>query len=246
MTDPAVKAEADKITKTTKRGFDLKERLKGRGLRKASITLFLDEEIGPKLGWAYTAEHKDLLGNVVRTERIREGVEGELDQRREALEADDKARTASITAGGITTAEAERLRNADLAKITELEAERDTLLEQLTKTSLVVKMKAVPPVIQKDTRRKAKERLEITSKNIPEDIAEEFNIAITAFLMSEMFTSIYDAESGETNFEVTYEDAIDLFELLPPGQWERLDVQMGEIQFTDAISRSIEGQEDFS
>ena len=219
-TENEIEAELKDRVKTTKRGFDLQARLKGRGLRRGSITLFLDEEKGPELGWAF--DRTDPLGNVVGRER--EGVLGKIDE---------------IEASAGT--------KADKAKALEpLQKQRDALIEELTKTAIVIHLRAVPPVIQKDCRRKAKQTLEITTKDIPDALLEEYNLSFSAHLMALMLQSITDNESGETNTEITYEDAVDLMGYLPPGQWQRLDELMGKVQFTDAISLSIEGQEDFS
>jgi hypothetical protein len=213
--------ELKEIAKTTKRGFDLSARLKNRGLRKSTIVLFLDEEKGPELGWAF--DNKDIMGNVVS--RSREGVIGALDL--------------------LSTTEGEP--SAAIKKdIAELEKKRDALIADLSKTGITVKLRAVPPIIQKDIRRRAKATLEITEKDVPPDIEEEFNLSQSAHLMTLVFQSITDNETGEVNTEVTYADAVDLIGYLPPGQFQRLDNEMGKVQFMDAISTEIETQEDFS
>jgi len=204
--------EAKKFVKTVKRGFDLSARVRNRGLRRGSITIFLDEELGPKLGWAY--DKTDAFGNVVS--RVREGVIGELDALPE---------------------------NADRA---ELEAKREELTKELTKTALVFELRAVPPIIQKSAHRLAKQTLGITEKGIPDEVAEDFNLAQSAHLMTLVVQSVTDNETGEVNTEMDYQEAIDIIDYIPPAQFLRLDMKMGEVQFTDAISQTIEGQEDFS
>lgn len=223
--DLAAKLEAEKMVKTTKDGFDLSARLRNRGLRKATITLYLDEEKGVELGWAH--DTVDTFGNV--TGRAREGVVGELEA---LVESKD----------GVSAVQA---KNID-AKIAELEAKRDALIEELNKDALVIRMRAVPPVIQKDCRRKARASIGVKEKNVPDDMIEEYGLAHIAHLMSVMFQSITDTQSGETNAQTTYQDGVELIDYLPPGQFDRLNEKMGEVQYTDAISRTIEGQEDFS
>lgn len=241
--------ELKEIGKTTKRGFDLSARLKNRGLRKSSIVLFLDEEKGPELGWAY--DNKDMLGNVVS--RSREGVIGELDILQAAREDLVAQRTARLAASGDAKNDAEAKALSSFPdmkpieeKIEKLEKRRDALIADLTKTGITVKLRAVPPIIQKDIRRRAKATLEITEKDVPDTIKEEFNLSQSAHLMTLVFQSITDNETGETNTEITYQDAIDLIGYLPPGQFQRLDDEMGKVQFMDAISTEIETQEDFS
>jgi hypothetical protein len=131
-------------------------------------------------------------------------------------------------------------------KIVELEPKRDELQTDLTKTAITVHLCAVPPVIEKGTRRKAKQTIGIEEKGVPKDLEEEFLLAQSAHLISFMVTSIVDLATGEANDGADYDDAIALMGYLPPSQYARLDQKMGEIQYTDAISRQIENQEDFS
>lgn len=249
---PEVKAEVQKIAETTKRGFDLRARLKNRGLRKATITLFLEDEKGLELGWAY--DKTDSAGLFLGRER--QGVIGELDSAEELKVKITSDYQAGVEEAKLLSTPVKELKEAKAAfesimemtngRIAELEKQREALMEELTQTGIVIKMRAIPPVIQKDCRRRAKLTLDIESKNIPDDMLVDFNDSYTAHLMSLMFQRITDNQTGEVNTETTYEDAVDLMSYLPEGQFKRLDLTMGKVQFTDAISRSIEGQEDFS
>lgn len=228
MTTEAEQQEAiEKIANITKKGFDLSARLQNRGLRKATITLYLDEELGAELGDAYDV--KNAMG--ITTGRERTGIIGDLD----ALIAARDTPNPDGTAG------------PDLAdSIASLEAKRDALIEELAKTGIVVSLRAVPPVIEEDCKRKARETLGLKEKGIPKDLSEEFTLAQTAHLMSVMIQRVTDNATGEVNEGATYDDCVSMMEYLPKSQFARLDQKLGELQFTDAISRSIEGQEDFS
>lgn len=249
---PEVKEELDKIVTTTKRGFDPGERLRKRGLRRGTITLFLDDEKGAEIGWAH--DMTNALGQFVARER--EGVVGEIDVAREerAKEVAEYQRQVD-NAGplGLSTKDLMDIKKAHESElkmydghIAELEAKRDELVAELTKTGLTIKMRAIPPVIEKDCRRLARRTLGINEKNIPEEHRENYNLAFNAHLMTKMFQEVIDNETGAVNTETTYQDAIDLMGWLPPGQYLRLDVMMGKVQFTDHISQEIEAQEDFS
>lgn len=249
MGEAEAKAAMEELEKVVKKGFDLKSRLKGRGLRKGSITLYLDELTGPELGWAYDLTNK--LGFFVK--RVRHGVLGELDTIEELKTKANEGYEAAIADEAMTPAAKTKLtkeHNAIItafdSKINELEKQRDELIQQITHSGLTIAAQAVPPVIQKDCRRKAKATLEIKGKNIPEDLAEDFELCEQAHLMAAMIQSITDNETGSTNLGASYEDAVDLMGMLPPGQFQRLDAMLGDLQFTDNISLSIESQEDFS
>jgi hypothetical protein len=249
MTDTAM----DELQEQTKKGFDLLARLKNRGLRKATITLFLDEEKGVELGWAYDIMDRT---QTVFIRRERGGYIGDLEELEEQHAKELEELNAQVEALKSTDAKAADVKKAlDAVKAAseshserkaELEGKIAELTDELKRTALVVSMRAVPPVIQKNTRRQAKEKMGITEKGIPEDKTEEFNLCQAAYLMTVMFQSITDNETGAVNTETTYDDAVALMDFLPVGQFQRLDEAMGRVQFTDNISRSIEGQEDFS
>jgi len=249
--NPEETAAIEKIEKMTKAGFDLKSRLQNRGLRKATITLYLDEELGPKLGYA-----TDILNAYDHvTGRERGGVVGELD---EMVESRDKLRkqhekaveddSEKMTAPAKKKAK-DAFESADAAfdePIAELEKKRDEMTAQLASTGLRLELRAVPPVIEKDCRRKARASLEIKGKGIPEDMKDEFTLAVQGHLMSVLVQTVTDNLTEDVNEGMPYEDAVAMIEYLPTSQFIRLDQKMGELQYADAISRAIEGQEDFS
>jgi hypothetical protein len=249
MAEQTAQQTAEHIEKITKRGFDLKARLEGRGLRRASIVLYLDEELGVELG--YANELRNSVGAVVGKDRS--GIIGDLDEVQDTRAAavrefeDVVKKNPNMPKKDRDSGEAalKSILEGFDERIAELEAKRDELIAELTKTGITINMRAVPPVIHKDCHRKAKQTLGI-DKKIPEDLKDEMVLAETAHLMSVMFQTITDNQTGDVNDDVTYDDATALMDLLPPSQWARLDAKIGEVQFTDAISRSIESQEDFS
>lgn len=195
--------------------FDLRARLQKRGLREGQITLYLDEDTGDELGTA--RDVKNQFGIVV--ERIQEGVLGEIDKL--DPEADDYE-----------------------AALRDLEAQKAALVEKLESTALIVKLRAVPPVIAKSAKRKARETLKIKGKVADEQI-EDYNDAYLAHLLSDTIVSITDVESGAVNGKQTYEDCRALKELLPDQQFGRLDAKLADVQFADAVDASIASDSDF-
>ena len=199
----------------TQQGFDLKKRLQGIGLREGQITLFTDHETGEALGTA--RDVKNQLG--ITVDRVQVGILGDIDK----LNPESK-----------TYAE-------DLAA---LEVQRDELIAKLQETALVVKLRAVPPIIAKDGRRRAKVSLGIKGE-VPADRTEEFDDAFTAHLLSDTIVSIEDVASGAVNGKQTYEDCRTLKEFLPPDQWQRLDHKLAEVQYKEAVSEAISSDTDF-
>src|SRR4051812_48451685 len=77
MSDAATKdpAEMTDVEKVTKKGFNMRERLEGRALRQAKITLYLDEDAGLELGHAEDMRNQ---ANMV-VGRSRAGILGDID-----------------------------------------------------------------------------------------------------------------------------------------------------------------------
>lgn len=231
--------QAQKFVKATKRGFSLEDRLKKRGLREATIMLFTDEQLGIQYG-----EAVDKVG-------ARDAAQSRIDEIDEELAAmEDKPLLLSPEERQERAVERRTLLDIVEAHsdevIAEATAQRDRIGEELKQSALVLKLRSVPPVIQKDVRRQARARLDITEKDVPKARAEEFMEVYNALLLSVIVQSVTDQASGAVNDGITYEEAIALADYLPPSQYLRLSNTVAEIQYRDGVSREIEGQEDFS
>jgi len=127
-----------------------------------------------------------------------------------------------------------------------LETRRADLEARLRADSLVVSLRAVPPVIAKDTHRRAKVSCGITGKDVPAEKYDDYIRSMNAHLLSVTVESVVDTASGEQNDGLTYEDALDLMDYLPSEQFERLAGALNEVQFREKFSETVEAQEDFS
>lgn len=245
-------AELERIRSTAKKNFDPRERLRNRGLRRDTITVYLDEVTGEKLGRNYP--QYDQFNNVMSYERT--GVIGKIADLEDKIESDAAEYQKSLLLAEDTADEASTVKalakahkaqlKIDEAKLADLYTEREELKAELHRTGLTFKLRAVPPVIDKDCHRLAKQSLGIEGKGVPEDRKDEVSESRVAHLLVKMTEELIDNETGASNSGITYEEAMDMPAQLPPGQWSRLDLKMGELQYTDGISRTIEMQEDFS
>ena len=251
MTDTVAKDEdqielekqIEKMRANAKKGFDLESRMKNRGIRSDSIVLFLDEDKGVEYGWAFDAV--DALGNPIG--RSRGGIIGEIDALEyEKRDITSKHATATVRASLDEQASPEEPDFTEIdKKIKRLEAKRVSLYKELEAGGITVSMSAIPPKLEREAHRLARLKLGIKDKGVPAARAEELEEVKTRFMMCAIITSIKENESGAVNEGMTYEDAELLLDQLPPSQQYRLDMKLGEIQYTDAISRTIESQEDF-
>lgn len=214
--------EIDGVVREIKRGFSLKDRLKKRGLRKVTLTVFLDENVG--------AEHRDVAEKVAEIDETIAQIRPILDGTK-----DDVVRQTAQTE--IDRLEAERA---------PLVVKRDELAERVKRDSFTISLQAVPPVIAKDARRRARETMGIEQKDIPKDRLEDFAPVYNAHLLAMVCQTITDNSTGETNDSISFQEATDLFDVLPSHQGVRLAEALNEVQFRDAFSKTIEAQEDFS
>lgn len=215
-------AEIEQVVKEVKRGFSLKDRLEKRGLRKVTVTLFLDENVG--------AEHKEIADKII-------ALNAQIDELSEMHGQSVEGETKAALLKEIERVTAER---------DEMIPERDALEDRLREEALIVHLRAVPPVIARDAHRRARAELEIEEKNIPRNRMEDFLPVMNCHLLSLTVQSITDTATNETNDGLSYQDARDLMDYLPSSQTERLANALNEVQFRDAFSESIEAQEDFS
>lgn len=271
---PGVEIDSDEIERETSRGFSPRDRMQNRSLRSATITLFTDEEKGPLLGDArdvFAANgqfagraREGILGEIDLAEFEKaKAIEA---MRQETIRAAGLKWMSENPTGLFdeTTVEHPEYKTPDIdKKIKALEKKRDALMEEMEATALTFSLRAVPPIIQKDCLRLAKKSQKARERNASldaddpkydeewaefdaDDKKEWFAQAQTAHLLTKMIQSVKDHESGGVNTVTTFEDAMDYIDFLPPGQFSRLDFKLGELQIKDAISRSIESQEDFS
>jgi hypothetical protein len=117
-------------------------------------------------------------------------------------------------------------------------------LEELNKTAITFHFQAVPPIIQKAGRRKARKDMGLKSE-VPADKVEEFSDLITAYLLSDCTVRYVDHQSGTTVNDLTVKAARALINFLPDAEFKRLDLKLGEVQFKNVISESATAQIDF-
>ncbi|MET4703110.1 hypothetical protein [Frigoribacterium sp. UYMn621] len=222
MSDPINEAEEIAATVTEAKGsFDLKARLMKRGLREKRITLYTDEVAGEELGYAKDIP-RVVLGSIVGNEREREGVLGEIDTLENADSLDAEQENTLVT----------------------LKVRANELRSALESTAITVDLRAVPPIIAEDARRKAKRELNLKGPGPFED--ENWPAVSMAKLLQVVITGLTDHATGETTKLISFDDAKALKDFLPASEYLRLDLAIGAIQFKTAIDESVTGSADFS
>lgn len=228
----------EEIQTEARNTFDMRARLAGATRRSKQVTIYTDEVAGAELGGV----QDEMVGEYKTGRKIRTGLIGQLDQIREdaeretaLLDSDDEdyeEQAAEITA---------RLK----ASSEEVLEKVNALRERMAKTSMTFTLHALPDIIVRDMRRKTRAALDIKTKNIPDDLEEEYGLEYTAQMLAASVASWVDNQTGQTHGGLTVEQAKDLRDLLPVGQFSRLDRAMVELSIEVAISNQATDSADF-
>ena len=222
------------ITETiaeAKAGFNLAETLRGRRFRTGSITVYTDEILGEK--------HFDLEAELKKVKDSTSSLGILLDA------AGELGLTAAVVALQ-PLFDAALLSGVDAAKVAEIEAQLAPIKLELEATSLTFELRAVPPIVVKDARRRAKKALGIVGKNVSEDLEEQFLEYASAYVLSAMVTGYVSHATGDTIAKLSDSDARDLGDLLPEGEFGRLSAMVNDIQFKTVVGANVTETPDFS
>jgi seryl-tRNA synthetase len=229
--------EVDTIVQEAREGFDLRARLAGTSKREKTVTIYTDADTGSKLGGA---EDIVLPGTEIVSGRRRWGVQGQLDEISQRAEALAK----QITDGKVSDEEAGDEIATLETKRAELTKQAEKLLKKLDESALVFTLQAVPDLVVRDSRRIARKNLGIKAKGI-EGREEEFSLEYTAVLLAASVASWTDKLSGDTFDELSVDQAKQLRDFLPVGQFSKLDRAMVELSMEAAIGNYGTDSADF-
>lgn len=211
--------------------FNLADTLRGRGFRTGSITVYTDEILGEK--------HFDLEAELKKVKDSTSSLGILLDAAGELGLTDAALALQPLF-------DAALLSGVDAAKVAEIEAQLAPIKAELEATSFTFNLRAVPPIVVKDARRRAKKSLGIIGKNISENLEEEFLEYASAYVLSSMVTSYVQHASGITIDNLSDSDARDLGDLLPEGEFARLSAKVNDIQFKTVVGANVTETPDFS
>lgn len=229
----------EEIIEEAREGYDMTARLMGVSRREKKVTVFTDAATGAELGGA-----EDILvpGTDLKSgQKRRWGVIGELDaigERAGALAKQIEQNPDLAEAYESEITELEKRRK-------DLEAKAKRLLKKMRSTSLEFTIRAVPDLVLRSTRRTTRAALGIKKKGIPEGMEEDYKLEYTAQLLAASVASWTDNMDGSTHASLTVEHAGALRDMLPPGQFERLDEAMYELSMEVSIGRSVTDDVDF-
>lgn len=222
--------DVDQIQSEARKTFSLRDRILGTSTRRKMVTVYTDVNAGARLGYV----EEDQFGR-----KTRKGLIGQLDEFKADLEnrlrllADDDDEAIAL------------LKNEFDEKTADLLSQITELREELAKTAFIFTLQSIPTVIVESMRRKAKKALDIKGKNIPEDREDEFAVEYACQFLAASVASWKDAESGETYDSLTVEQAHELRDYLPAGQWFTLDQAIAELSIEKAIGNAGTDDVDF-
>ena len=217
----AKKDTFEQIVEEAQGSFDLRQRLLGIAPLTKKVTVYTDAATGKELGGA---EDQKGQGGIVLSRR-RWGVQGRLEEIGLRAEALGKQEDLDEDDPEIAALEKE---------MSDLQKKAKTLLAKLDKSALSFTIRAVPELVIRDCRRKAKQNLGIKGKGV-QGQEEEYGLEYTALLLSASVEKWVDHASGDTHLSLSEQQARDLRDFLPAGQFARLDAAMIEVSFEAQI-----------
>jgi len=230
--ETTIPAEVTEAVEEVKGSFDLGALIKGRPVRYKSVKVYTDEVLGEMLGGA--EDERNNLGMVAG--RRRWGLLGEAD----ALGAELKVLEAYEEPAEDVKARIDEIS----ARLIEIRDEVNDILEQMEASSLTIELQSLPPIINKDAQRKARQELGIKG-NVPADRTQEYVDEYNAQVLSRAIVSITNGV-GEKNTTISVQDARDLYGFLPASEVQKLDAIVDEVVFKSAIAKSLSTDADFS
>lgn len=236
-----VKEVIEAVVEEAREGFNLIDQIKNRAMRTAEVVVGFDEVNGARLGQIEEsiAQINDVL------ERATAQTE-DLDELRASLDSLDIEDRVEVEK---KIAEREALLEG-LAPIREnlagLQAAADELREEVRKSSYVIELRAIPPLIARGATRRARAALNITEKGIPEALYDEYQKQVTLELCHDQMVRFTDRSTGESRNKLTVAEISALNDYLPISQAEKLFAEVNDLQFRNAVSESAIAQVDFS
>lgn len=217
--------------------YDLRARLaKGATRITETVTVYTDRAVGKELGGA-----EPVYESGINIGRRRWGVLGEIDLLEE--EAKSLLKRAEAPDAPDLTEEAETLKK----ELAALKRKVAPLRKKLEASSLTFTLHAIPDFVKRDARRKAKKAIGLKGKGIPQDeeIQEDYNLAYNAVVLAASVEKYVDNESGVIRHSLDFDEAKALQDLLPPGQFDRLDRAVVDLSFKAQIGNHATDSADF-
>lgn len=221
--------DIEQIQSDARENFSLRDRLATGGRRTKTVTIYTDANAGAKLGFAedgtYTRERAGLLGEL-------DEIRTDIQQRLKFTDENDEDAIAAL--------------KAELAERTGALREQITeLRDELNKTAFIFTLQSLPNVIVRSLRRKARQALGIKGKDIPEDMQEDYALEHTAQFVAASVVEMTDNLTGVTHKGFTVEQAHELLDFLPPGQFDVLDNAIMNLSIERTVGKASTDDLDF-
>ena len=224
--------DIEDVAEQARSGFDLASRLMGAPRLEKTVTVYTDPVTGKALGGAENATDRGIIIG-----RKRWGVLGDIDRLEERIKI------------ALNRAEAGEDHGEDLdaleSELADLKKKSASLLKKLDSTALVFTLRAVPGLVIRDARRKARKNLNIKAKGISADQEEAFQLEVTNIVLAASTVQYVDNKSKQTIPTLSVEDATALRDYLPVGQYDKLDIALAELSLEAQIGNHATDSADF-
>jgi len=130
------------------------------------------------------------------------------------------------------------------ADVSTLREEAIDLQVELEQSALTIHLQAVPPIIAKTARRKARKIAGISGKNLTDEQTEDLTDAYMAQMFANTIVKIVEFDESETG-AINVGQAGELKDFLPPSEYEKLSVKLNEVQYRQAVGDQATADTDF-
>jgi len=130
------------------------------------------------------------------------------------------------------------------ADVSDLREELSGLMLKLELSALTFHIVAVPSMIEKVQKSKARKQFAIKGGNVPDEVLQNFADKYTALMFAACISKVVNADGAATG-QLTVAQAEDLVSYLHPSEFKKLDAKLNEVQFEQAVSSQAVLDADF-
>ena len=127
----------------------------------------------------------------------------------------------------------------------EKEGEAQEIRDIVNKASYSIELRALPKVIVKDARRRAKKTLGLTGQSVPADQEDALEDEVKLEILVDQIQRFRDNSTGEERSKLSLDRVRGIVDFLPEGQSDKLVNAAMALQFQNVISEEAIAQADF-
>ncbi len=126
----------------------------------------------------------------------------------------------------------------------DLAAETKRVANLVAETAITLKLRALPPIVAEAAARTTRKTLGIKGQ-ITADNSAAYSDLYTAQMISDSVETVKDHQTGQTMSGISPEEAQALRDYLPNGEFNKIDVAIGDLSVRSHIATTLSEDADF-